>query len=546
MRRDIPEPKAMLFAAIGAYTMYEVPSIAPVSGFVYFLLLWTALPRRGSTFEATLPIRGRDIFAARLLTHFALMALPLAAWMYASIVTLTPALSLSRVVDAPLVVLLALMLPYAVRPRELYEIPFLITAALWIGLAAVTGAVLWLLPPDVAFEALLIALVVVGRSIWMRIPDSLEMAPRNVGKAKAATMVSRESRPRSAWEPRAWRPYFHSLFGHSLATTLSYFSLHFVAFIYGSLGAGRIPPSFLIFVPLSITRTRRSTRWLAAFPLSNRARLWCVLGPSAVFMLALFALGRLASPLFLRPQDPMTYHAPDAAVGYGSTRVPLEFWRSIAPKVDPIVTAPWGESIAADTFSILGHALYNPYSKDSSNSPRFVEWQFQRATTAVFGAPISSDAYRQLKQRGELPTDALSTARMEVLNAATVLTLILLISFASERSYSYYNGLRGRLTSVVRWTIWCSLFAVMLLPAFFITGRATDVFAPLVEVLLLRLSTILPSNLVVVILVAAVPVVAVYALLERQFGKGDFMKPGEQGSTAEGFLSQPAPYYHTS
>ena len=206
VRRNLPEPLALFFAAFAAYSLYEAPMIAPVAGIPFFLMLWSAQPKRGSTFEGTLPIRGRDICAARVLSHLALMTLPLAAWMYASFISPTPALPMSRVVSAPLLVLLALVLPYAIEPNELYEVAFLKVAAVWIAMAAVCGAALWLLPADVAFEALLISVVVAGYSIWMRIPDGLEAWPRKLMRAKPSTTARPASEPRHTFLRPTWLP----------------------------------------------------------------------------------------------------------------------------------------------------------------------------------------------------------------------------------------------------------------------------------------------------------------------------------------------------
>ena len=546
VRRNLPEPLALFFAAFAAYSLYVVPAIAPVVGVPFFLMLWAAQPQRGSTFEGTLPIRGRDIVAARVLSHFALMTLPLAAWMYASFIRPPPALPMSRVVSAPLLVLLALVLPYAIEPSELYEVAFLKVVAMWIAMAAVCGAAFWLLPPDVAFEALLISVVVAGYSIWLRIPDGLQVWPTKLVRAKSPRTKRLASEPTHALLRRAWRPYVHSILEGGPGVWLYALMIAAFAIVLGGLGRGAVQPYMLFYLLIPMARVRQDTRWLAAFPLSNRARLWAVLLPAVLLPLGLFALGRATSPLFGQQYDPMTEYAPDELGSYKSTRVPLEFWRAVTPGVEPLITAPWGESITADTISILGRAVYNPYSTMPSSTSRFVEWQNLRATTAVFGVPIGSEKYAMLMRSRTLPPDLLSSTTMDILNGAVVLTLALLFALANECTRWYQIRVRGRRWTIGGYFLLYSLLAAMMFEVFYRQRGVRDMLTPLAEKALLRLSAILPSSLVVVSLLAAIPVVIVYALLERQFAKAEIIEPAMRGSRLFGRLTRPVPYFHTS
>jgi len=57
----------------------------------------------------------------------------------------------------------------------------------------------------------------------------------------------------------------------------------------------------------------------------------------------------------------------------------------------PVIQAPWGETIHPATNRLFKSDLYNPYTTGCNNSERFLDWQFARATTAVYGHPITRD-----------------------------------------------------------------------------------------------------------------------------------------------------------
>ncbi|MBA2683575.1 MAG: hypothetical protein H0U66_03670 [Gemmatimonadaceae bacterium] len=61
----------------------------------------------------------------------------------------------------------------------------------------------------------------------------------------------------------------------------------------------------------------------------------------------------------------------------------------------------------------------------------------------------------------------------------------------------------------------------MLIDAFYFMTRRVEVFVPLGKRLLWKLSSMLPGNLVLVAIVAAVPVLALFLLLEWQFARAE-------------------------
>jgi hypothetical protein len=547
MRRNIPEPLALFFSGFLALTLYELPQLGLVAGVPFFLILWSALPRRGSTFEATLPIRGRDILAARVLGHLALMSLPLVAWMYASIVT--HGFPVIRVFDATLIVMLALILPYAIRPGDLYEIPFLIIAAVWLALAAVSAAVIYVLPPDVALEALLIAVVVAGRSIWMRIPDSLEMESRKAAVVKPRALVTRRSTTRPVTTSRAWKPLLLSMFqggkNRSGDRTFVILVIYVAMFMFGLASRDRFQPFMLYYVVVPLGMARQGTRWLTAFPISNRARLWCVLVPGVVLALGCVELGRIAAPLFIRNRTSMATNAPgDSHDRNNITRVPLEFWRRAT--ADRVIAAPWGETAVADTLSVLHVSLQNPYTTNVGNSTRFVEWQFQRATTAVYGRPMTIALYQRRNAEGTLPPDVLSSRRMKILNGATIFAVVLLVALLGELALWYRIGTSRAGSWIVQLSFVVVFLAAIAIDFIYAKYPMSSVVVSIVESSLLHLSGVLPGSLVAMTIISALPVIAIYALLEWQFGRAESVEARRPVTRVGRFLARPVPYVHTS
>ena len=106
----------------------------------------------------------------------------------------------------------------------------------------------------------------------------------------------------------------------------------------------------------------------------------------------------------------------------GSPRPPLEFWRILPAGQSPRIEAPWGETWLPTVQTVAGVAIYNPYSLGPANSRRFLEWQYRRATLAVYGQEVDFNDYH-------LPTlrPLERQAPFVALNIATCLCWMLLL-----------------------------------------------------------------------------------------------------------------------
>lgn len=108
------------------------------------------------------------------------------------------------------------------------------------------------------------------------------------------------------------------------------------------------------------------------------------------------------------------------------TRVRLTHWHVACTAEPPTITAPWGEATAPYAFRALGLTWYNPYSARPENSPRFLEWQWTRLTTAVYGQAVP-------RSRGDGPWPTLLVMRPAARAAAVLLLLpaVLLVTWGT-------------------------------------------------------------------------------------------------------------------
>jgi hypothetical protein len=196
--------------------------------------------------------------------------------------------------------------------------------------------------------------------------------------------------------------------------------------------------------------------------------------------------------------------------------VSIDHWKRAIDRTPPLITAPWGEQAVTDTATVFGVTLYNPWTSGEHNTPRFVDWQFSRAAVKVYGRPLSRTQYDD----GNWPARDRDDVRTWLTKAAVLLTLELLILLVSELGYSRRREPGGRAATVMHW------LAVLPLMAFIIADsgyriRGATVVMPLLLRLLREAAGMLPSQTAFAVVVAAIPISAMYALLERQFRRSE-------------------------
>jgi hypothetical protein len=475
--------------------------------------------QRVSLFEAALPIRGREIVFARLLSSLAIAWLPLLTWIVATLFRRGSPWPMSHILDLSAIATLAIILPYSIGAGEIGAPPMRRVVLSWIALAVASALAIYVLTPALALALFAFAIVAVFVIVWTAIPESFQTAPREAIAAVAIISPTTDSPNVRAKAVGWWWPILRSVF-----TPMPWLLFPAMA-AFAAFGTFWIVNIWIYaFVVYEVTRKR--TRWMYGLPLSHRRLLLIGLVPMIVIVPGGVALG---TSLHLPPHRwiPMNYEAPRprATTHYfkNRTNVPLEYWRRSQNGRTPAIVAPWGESYAPDMLTVLGVTFYNPYSSGEESSPRFIEWQFERATTAVYGRPISLAEYDAKLLR---PARVTWSPRMQILNGGAILALVLLVAFLGEvaRWHRLSRTFSGRSIAMV--VAGAPVLSVML--DTFYDIRHGTLITPATEGLLLHLSRILPPGFLPVIVAAAVPVITMYALLEWQFGKSEMTERVKQ------------------
>ncbi len=473
---------------------------------------------RATVFEAGLPIRARDLFLSRVLFSLLCVQLPMLAWIVVSLVQGRHAWPMHLMIDASLIAALVVILPYSVRPSEMRPPAWAALLPL-LALGVIAAAAIYFLPPEVATILLAVGIVGVSAGTFVAIPESFQVAPRFMaGKAGAVRAIgpglwpvraaSANSETNAGW----YWPVLRSVVNRGMLLSFAFMAL------FGALhGPWLVYVTIFAFSGSGSSRTH--TRWMHALPLSRRAMLLVLVVPTAVTLLGGVAVGHLIPLPFYT--ESMSRGAPRLHTPHyydNRTNVPLEFWqREPSPRVGPIV-APWGETAEPDTLALPGMTVFNPFTSHEANSQRFIEWQFERATAAVYGHRMTIADYDAGDARHR--TRVTSSPRMWILNGGATLVLFVILMWLCERTYSYRAAMRPH--RVLDITI--PLIPMVATVADYALGvdRGTGIIIPAAEALLLQLSRTLPQYPLVIVVVAAAPVIVAFKLLEWQFTRTEF------------------------
>lgn len=509
---------AASFSALLALATLRWGQTALLMGLPLLVGAWPRLATtRATLFEAGLPIRARDLFLSRTVFLLVCIQLPILSLIGVTLVRGESVVPVSIMMDVSLIVTLAVLLPNAFRPGAI-RLPGWQLALLLVGLGIVSAAAIHSLPP--ASTVLLLVLAILGAFAitWRAIPEAYQVAPRTMSAAPAITSVPDAEAPtaHAGWQ----RLVLRSVATPAMLVTFSlmalFSALHSFWLVY-----------LAIFTPGESERLRGRTAWMRPLPLSRRTRLLLVLIPTSATLLGGVAAGHFI-PLPFVGEEWMSRGAPHLPTPHyydNKTNVPLEFWRRVPTTGAELIASPWGETARPDTLSLPGMTVFNPFTSHEENTQRFIEWQFERATTAVYGRPLTLAAYDADGARH--PARVTSSARMVLLNGGAILIVFLLLMWVSECSHSYRNAMRGRR----------GLVAVLptMLPMLLVTGdmiagakRGTGLIVPATEALLLELSRMLPANPVVILALIAPPAIALFLLLEWQSGRSEASSPAAE------------------
>ncbi len=527
MRQYVQKPTAWGGSLLGAMLVLQWPVLGMSIATMLMLLQLRAVPGRATVFDAALPISARDLVTARLFARLLLLAIPTLACVVAWRGAVAVVWPMSRLLELASIVTLAQLLPICVRPgvlnlpaREAFVLPFAL-------LAVVSGLILWLLPSVAGAAILGSAVVVLVAWTVATTPASFERVASGSGEGGELVALKQSvGQSADSWR-RAWRPILQSVTPWPVVMSLC-----------GMIVFGWLGDWLLYTVLLSVgahLQLRQRTAWLAALPLSHRARLMAVVIPFCVSTLGGVAIGR-SLPSFGGMDRDMSFEAPRSLYERGKyfsspTRVPLTYWRRLRTRPLPTgamhisrqveVVSPWGETAVADTFTILGAMYFNPYTTGPQSSTRFVDWQFGKATSAVYGRPISMRNYND--ESIARPPSVVDAWSVQLLGGGLTLTLLFYMLFVYELPLS------ARASCVRMPSAAAAPLLLLFLPVYTIGGiciyfgyhRGGSIAMPMIERALLATTRALPDNVLVVALIAAIPPVLIYLLLEWQFSRSE-------------------------
>jgi hypothetical protein len=167
-----------------------------------------------------------------------------------------------------------------------------------------------------------------------------------------------------------------------------------------------------------------------------------------------------------------------------------------------------------------GIAVYNPYNFGPANSARFFEWQFRRATEAVYGQPIDYADFNEPRLR-----PLMRQARLSILNlAACACWAMLMVNVVLAAMHWRFRRVFVRQNAPGLLLIVPTL-GVLLIDWSPMSHGVDPLSLSLVNALLLRVSALLPAALPSVALAAVLPVALLWWTAARLF-RGVEISPG--------------------
>jgi hypothetical protein len=287
--------------------------------------------------------------------------------------------------------------------------------------------------------------------------------------------------------------------------------------------------AMLFFWSLSI-QTREYIRWMDSLPVNRRFLLAARLAPPLIAL----ALGYVAAMEFgwgsswnrqltltTSQQWPPDSESP-AQCRMSNVQPPIDYWRPARNRRAPVIQAPWGESFQPPVVHVFGLEVYDPFAVGCDNSQRFSDWQYERASLAVYGRWVRPD---------RTPT-AVPPARSIILNIGAMWTCALASLFpVALADYWRFRRLPMAVRTWVLVLIAGSMFTFVFVPEMlpgmrdlvYRSGNPMQWF-----------SWQLPDSLAIVIALSVAAPLATYLSMERLFLRGELTQWGARAGQTPG------------
>jgi hypothetical protein len=479
---------------------------------------------RAALFQISLPIAGREVFAARVLSMLAVLWAP--AIITSDILSHLGPEGLATARQLLGMTAVATLVIFTVQSFRVQVLEITSTITSLLPALILLPWAMWPFPVAPVLAVCLPATAILFVRIWILIPKSFQTAqPEAISESVAAAdFTCRATAPMRRIHALAWMPILRSVY--------SWQYLVWVLFVLCSQNGGMVfSGTIFLFFFCVVTRTR--IRWLSALPISRSTILPLFVTPVLLSLVAGYFVGVLDGQpgkqiLMIPTQNwaPTFAEAENAKVAMLNIVPPLEFWRPVHADKAPLIQTPWGETFQPPISTVLGERIYNPYAVGGDNSQRFFDWQFARATLATNGRSIPRSEYQGPGHWN--PPSATPPARIQILQIAAILSFALVL-LGSVMAFDWYRF--RRLTQIARGIIGLVLFSslctIMLQDR--PPGRIFE--ESRLNSLLLRLSWTLPDSLFIVIAVGAATLAGIYWLVDKVLREAEFVEKPQQAAT---------------
>jgi hypothetical protein len=366
-------------------------------------------------FQATLPVTVRQVFLSRILSMTPMMMMPVVTGV-AILTALKDPIPANSPLElwTPLVCTLLGIQCFSIR-QNIRQWLIIVLLPAWIFICAVAGmGGLLNVGSGTAVAARVVCWAIIAAVVWRTwqvLPLSFQDASMEVA---AALPVRRAMAARKSGAP-SWKSWLHIAL---MTSSWTYIPAFFMALMIGTSN-----PFLFIWLGLQWKPIGRPSRWLSALPVSPRILISAAALPTLLAICGGDALN--IHDKWFRADNVRgvsVRHSQEPECKTPNVLPTLEYWIPIRSGKAPLIDAPWGETFQPPVNRVMGFDIYDPYAVGCDNSRRFLEWQFNRATVAIYGRSIPLDK----KVDPGVKQTAISALRTQVVAIASLMAFSLL------------------------------------------------------------------------------------------------------------------------
>jgi hypothetical protein len=414
------------------YFPLEALLFLPLMG---ILLLYCRAHERAAAYSISLPVSGRTIFLARMLSILSVLWTP--TILYSMILAVHGLKPMDVLAGASLATLSIFSLQsFHIRESEVPQ-NSISRLLIIVPMIILPLNLLWRFPMECIFVSCLLASAALSIVIWKNIPASFQITAMEIASRK---IVEKETKI----VKRPARFIFPALIWLVICLPLLIMIVDLMLLIFIRMVDFSfifLFMNFIMYITMTWPALNHGMGWLWTLPVSRRKIL-----PFYILPLLLSAVAGYAVLAYMHGWGgdieiystqvlPPTIYKSDQKVH--NVIPPLEFWKHAHEGAAAIIKAPWGETFQPPIVKLFGFHIYNPYAAGGENSRLFFEWQLERASIAVYGHSYSFEDVAYSNKMRHLSPPPL---RIQILRHAGNIGIILFIIGYIE--LFYWNRLR--------------------------------------------------------------------------------------------------------